>query len=502
MSASFEDPNRQVVPRWRSFTATTRHGELAALQHKSGPSFSPDILSRSITDWKQNQSLSFAADLVSLAVTIGQHSAATEAARLVLADTQTPKSAKLLARACLNSTTPVSSQASNSITHITSPQDLYKKIHSIRQSVYEYPRNGVLWSDLARLYSILGVMDKATKSMETALRLAPNNRFIIRAASRLFLHQGDPSRAHDVLLNCPTLKHDPWLLAAEIAVSQAIGRTSRFAKLGRTTIDDADILPFHISELASAIATLEAFHGRARKSRQILRRALEQPSENTIAQAAWLSRHTSTHVSMDGILRRSAEADAWSAGRLGDWGTALTEAENWQADQPFSSRPAVFGSFIAATILEDYKKAIRFINLGFLSNPDDFILKNNLAFSLAQDGNVREANKVFNAVNPQKLSRSDRIVFLATSGLIKFRDGDAESGRRLYQVAIAEAEKQRDSREAMARLYLALEEIRSNSNNAAQLRHEALSVAKRYDDHVITTVAKRLINSQPPLKSN
>ena len=100
----------------------------------------------------------------------------------------------------------------------------------MRGELAEYPRNPLLWSDLSRLYTSVNSKDKATRSMQVALSLARNDRFVLRGASRLFLHQGEKEKAHKLLESAETLKADPWILAAEIATASAYNKTSKYIK--------------------------------------------------------------------------------------------------------------------------------------------------------------------------------------------------------------------------------------------------------------------------------
>ena len=50
----------------------------------------------------------------------------------------------------------------------------------------------MLLCNLARLYTSLGVQEKASRCMRAAPSMAPENRFVLRAASRLLQHQQKP----------------------------------------------------------------------------------------------------------------------------------------------------------------------------------------------------------------------------------------------------------------------------------------------------------------------
>lgn len=92
-----------------------------------------------------------------------------------------------------------------------------------------------------------------------ALRLFPFNRFVLRCASRMFIHHGDVERGHAILKACPAVKTDPWLLSAEIAAASINEKASTLIKHGQAMLELRGIGKFHLSELASAIGTVE--HG-------------------------------------------------------------------------------------------------------------------------------------------------------------------------------------------------------------------------------------------------
>ena len=68
--------------------------------------------------------------------------------------------------------------------------------------------------------------------MKVAVQLSPNNRYVIRCATRLFSHYGEIERAQHILRHNDFIKKDPWLLSADIAVATMQGRMSPFLKKG------------------------------------------------------------------------------------------------------------------------------------------------------------------------------------------------------------------------------------------------------------------------------
>ena len=66
-------------------------------------------------------------------------------------------------------------------------------------------------------------------------------------------------------------------------------RTTEFYRDSKEMLDGKRFHPHQLSELASAVATLELSSGNYRKGRKLFGLALQQPTENSVAQARWAS---------------------------------------------------------------------------------------------------------------------------------------------------------------------------------------------------------------------
>src|SRR5204862_4048436 len=193
--------------------------------------------------------------------------------------------------------------------------------------------------------------------------------------------------AHELLRRMPVTREDPWLLASEIAAADLNGKTSRLVKRGREMLASANYAPFHLAELATAIGSLELKAGNAKAARKLFQKALRQPTENSLAQIEWASERLSgIRINPQQFsIPYSHEARALYSHSAADWKRAVAESIKWLADEPFSTRPAVLGSFIAAEHLEDFSLAAKICNDGLIATPSDGTLLNNLAFALANE---------------------------------------------------------------------------------------------------------------------
>lgn len=482
MPVIIDDLERQIVPRWRSFVSAIEFGELAPLKLRPPEAFHEQMLSNVLEDWRREPGLSVAADVVSAAFSIGQIAPARYAAEYILGNGEAPPAARNIALRCLshNDEGPNLSFV-RQYTQVEFDQTR-DAIRSHRKRLRDFPINPILWTNLALLYVTLGEDAKAQHAMRVALKLAPDNRFVVRAGCRLFLHLGDPERAHAVLLQTPHCQSDPWLVAGELAIAAVLNRAPKLAKKACRIVDSHNFSPFHVSELAGGLATLEALSGNIKKAKRYYALSLEEPAENAIAQAAWLNRRIGgfpSYLISSGDVR-SSEAQAWEARIRGEWTRALAETNQWQTEQPFSSRPALLGGYIASTAIEDFREAERILRNGYLSNRDDAGLCNNLAFALAKQNKVDDAQKFMQQGLGANPSQQQAICLTATDGLIEFRRGHPNRGRQLYRQAIGMAATQGlDDVGAIAKIYHAVEEIRIGSSDCAAIENEAKEAAKK-----------------------
>lgn len=498
--ASNEDRQRNVVPRWRRYTSTISAGELRSVQGQPNERVGVEALEDALEDWRSNPSPSVAGDLVSIAMATGCTMPARSAAEYLLRCEGANAAMKAVATGCLTEGQTQPAHTAASLPALADECTMWADVAQTRVRLSQYPRNPVLWTNLALLYTILGLGHKAERSMRIALGQAGSNRFVLRSASRLFLHMGNAHYAHRVLLQAPNLVSDPWLMAAEIAIANAANRTPLTLKQAIRHLADEKSPPFHCSELAAAVATMDAYSGNAKRARKFIRISLTEPSENAVAQAAWLARNGFGLAVGDTGSYGSFEANAYCAVEAGKFNVALQHAKRWQHDQPFSSRPAILGSYIASRALEEHQTSIAMLRRALVCNPDDFMLHNNLAFAYAQRGACGEATKALAAIDRRSATLEQRVVLTATTGLIAYRAGDSLLGKSLYRQAIADASqsRHRDILQVSATAYLALEELRCGSCEAETFRQEALTLAQHTQLDTATDVLLVRLRSAKP----
>jgi tetratricopeptide (TPR) repeat protein len=454
---------RRIVPRWRTSDAAEATGELAPLPVREPimhPEGDQEELARASSDFGRERTIGHAAELLSVAVALEVPDAARAAASFILEKReQAGEAASAVARRVVAGEEPFASPVTEPTTTETR-----EVVQRTRRRIHEDARNVLAWLDLSRAYAAAGVADKAETAMRAALTLAPDHRFVLRSAARFFLHVGKPDEAHAYLRRSPASLHDPWLMAAEIAVATVAERSPKLVKAARSALASGHFTPFHIGEVASSLATLEVSAGSAKAARRLFRQALLDPTENSIAQAEWTARDVGLIEFDPSLLKREGTYEAnTAAAYVGErWVDALAHARRWLADEPFSGRAAAIGSVIAGVALEEVDEAVRFARQGVRTDPSDLLLQNNLVFTLTETGCLDEAERVHLRIPHKSLTGTDRVIWLANTGLIAFRRGDLELGRKCYGMAVSVAREMKDARlERLAEIYRLGEEIRA-----------------------------------------
>jgi tetratricopeptide (TPR) repeat protein len=257
--------------------------------------------------------------------------------------------------------------------------------------------------------------------------------------------------------------------------------------------------PRQLSELASAIGTVHLKDGN-RKARKLFNTSLVDPTGNSLAQAEWANPHLGDLVRPQVLENNqdSLEARVFQAYWRGDFQEVVRRCEAWRAEEPYSSRPALFGSGAAITI-EDFPAALRFCDEGLKQNPEQAILKNNRAYSLIATAKYAEGIHLVASC----LAHSDGYaiaVATATLGFFHMRTGDSSQGVKLYRDAIANLKRSNNvPAETLAWAYFAHEAARAELPEASQIFSDAKAASKRVqygpEVRVLLERAERWLNA-------
>jgi tetratricopeptide (TPR) repeat protein len=463
--------SRQVVPRWPAFRDALRLGELATPK-KDGPAIgiAPELRDR-LEEWRTSPSIVTAAEAIETAIVEGLDYEAIEAATSILSPESTA--------------TPLVRTQATLLLERTGKLDLadaanVQIITTARHLTRERARDPFAWADLARGFATIRKDVAARRAMLVALQLAPHNRYVLRSAARLLLHLGDPEEAHDLIKRNGASRVDPWLMAAEIALSHLADKNPTFLKAGLKVIDSNQTYPRHLSELASAIGTIQLLDGN-RKARQLLNKSLIDPTGNAVAQAEWATPRLGGNIVRPESIARvfdKSEALVFDAYWKKDFEGVVEACENWHDEEPFSSRPFYFGS-TAANVSEQYDRAIELAKRGLQLAPRASLLINNLAFALISLRRYDDAAVLISSRLPS-LVETDSAPMTATAGLLALQLGHHERGIQLYRKAISIFKRTGNvPGEALALAYFALSAVRSELPDALAIIREAKDFIKK-----------------------
>lgn len=507
MADLFEKKDRHVIPNWRSFENTAKLGELNGSKGIDlDSSFRPDI-SDLIEDWNDSKSIGVAGDILGAALVCNQEKnpVVREISNFVLQNKGI--ATKAIIEAAENVLKP-----KNSIIELNfdiNSHDIFDdkkglieihiKVNTLKRKLIDNPYNPINWVDIARLYSILGQDKKAERAIKNAFYLSPENRFVLRSVARFFVHIGDFDFAHDIIRKSQLAAHDTWLLATEISLAALRERSSRFAKKGLQIVEAGNFHPFNITELASALATLEMENANLKQSKKLFEKSLIKPNDNSLAQAEWASQEDKKLNLVNPSkfqLINSFEAMAMDYSEQKKWKESIECSKKWFFDLPFSRTSVLFGNEIASRKLKDHNEAVVVAKLGLISHPNDAHLLNNIIFSLCLQNKTDEAKIYLDMVKKEDLNANNdtAICLTATKGLYFFRKGFHDIGRQLYLESMRLSQTSGNNYlNSLALINYVREEIELGVEDVSEIIPNIHKIAKHYEGKDIAEDANEVI---------
>ena len=445
--------DRRVVPRWRDSSAAVETKTMHPLKPKTGELDYSDTLASITEELTRTPTTAVAVDALNFATMTKNLALASNARAIIRADHALPET---LRQRFLNIGLSDLDSVSKSLTIGKRSE---AGIQRIRRLLKIYPRNPLLFLDLARHHVILGHHEKAMRAAQSSLALQPNHRYILRSVARCYLSSGDDDGgvlAHRLLINASATPHDPWLISAELAIAQESGRKPRFWREAKRMLEQRSHLPANLSELASAVGTLEALDGSSRRARDAFTLSNLAPTDNSLAQIKWAENRMSRSFSTDqwiDLYKSAHEAQMMQAYRDNNVEAAALHAQNWYYDEPFSIDAAVNASYVCS-MLDDYNAVNSMCETALIAHPGNLLLENNLLFARISSGQFfddsgADFESKFNSTIQQLVdwasSNSPHSPHAAANlGLIAYRAGHTEEGRAAYDFAIKTARQQDD----------------------------------------------------------
>ncbi|MEI6090156.1 MAG: hypothetical protein WCR42_06875 [bacterium] len=476
MDSIFVNKDRRVLPNWRQFDDTISNNELSSnfINNTIVKNLSIEDYSNS---FKNNKLISTAGDLISAAYVNGfpNNDIVQDAADFILNNKDKSTSILIdLSQSIKNGTNGIKNIIGtlNNDNELQIKEQIISSIKKLKPKIKNFINNPINYVELSRLYTILGFKEKSINNMKIALNLAPENRFILRSASRLFSHYDLEEYICKIIQKTNIVRYDPWVASAEIALATMINRKSLNIRNSFQIIESKKFSPFQITELASSLGTLEYYHGNIKKTKKLIKESLIQPNDNTLAQFEWINNRENfiDFQSNDNNIKNNYEALALANYYGGHYNQALDNVKKWFLDLPFSSRSIKFGYHIASNILNDNNTSLELLKLGLISHPKDPFLINNISYQFALSNKIKEAEKLLNLVDKESLSDVDKLCLKATSGLIHFRKGDIFVGRQLYHEVMNKTKISKKEYYWLAYLNLLREEILIDSEFSNNLK--------------------------------
>lgn len=495
MSIERDQYDRRILPRWHTSSQLSEIYELIPVRHTKEIVLPDDdrYLRESRYQFELTPTIGHAADLLSVAiVTPSAEADIDRAARYLLAH------ADELAPALRNVVQRYA--GGNPATVNAEPQNSQNAVATARRMLRINPRNALVWADLARHHAAAGNKKRAIKHMQVALALAPNHRWIIRAAVRCFVHCEEAVRAHRVLVQHPRTKQDPWLIAAELAAAQVAKRSPKYWRQANQMLQWGNLHPEHISELSTAVAMYDLESDGARRARKHLTKGLALPTENALAQIAWAvqQKHLTGMTNIDELVelnRNAHEAEFQRRAAAGDYLRAMDACKRWSANEPFAARPYIGLAFLSS-ILDDYESTIRYADrVQALDGKLDLTTRLNRIYAELSLGDAKQPEKLewFRDELYALMKEKESTHLFANFGLWYYRAGDPIQGREFYEKSIALSVKHGQLEQAsMASVFCSREAILLREPDAAELLVNAAQLAERARNRAAAFYVRKL----------
>lgn len=442
MTVEYEFRDRDLVPRWRGVAQSVAAGEFQRLRDSRHMQAEGRAAAERAIDRFDNTGAPWdGGEALSSALVLGDAAQIVRVAEGVLGiDGVVPHPLKQAAMSLLRR------EAQSALSpEVLSHEDVHNHIRLLKSARRRDPRSALVWSELARRYASIGQFSHAESNLKVALRLAPTSRYITRSAARFYLLADQIDRAHFLVRSHERGRTDPWLVATRLALESQMGRVTQHVKAAWRLAEDENFRPIERSELRSQLATFEMRAGSDKRARRAFRESLVDPNDNSLAQATWAAERLPALIvpEYQGVPYTS-EARSLRAHELGQWERSYAAAKEWMADQPFDSRAAVMATYVATVGLQRWDEAANLASLGLRANPDDMILRNNLAYCLIEMGETRKASEVLSRLPDIQEQDRLRLPIMATRGLLAYRTGNSGLGSMLYDEAITGAERMKD----------------------------------------------------------
>ncbi len=440
MASLIDSNERKLIPAWKNLNRS-----LHELRPLKSSELTKGNIDSYIFEWKNDCNIGNAADLLTAAIINNRtnEEPVKEAAIYILKsdiDVKLPVIASAKKIAEISCIEPL-------VTTQNSP--LYSQIANYKQFLIKHPQDAITHILIARCYLLLGQIGKAEIHVRIALYIDHNNRYVVRCASRFFIHIGRPDEALYILRSSSLSKVDPWLMASEISVSQLLDKSSPNLKRAQKILDAQNFSLFDETELSASLATQELLCGSYNKSRKLFNHSLLCPNSNSLAQAKWMVSKEKLVLDFQNVDMLSGqfwEAKSYNEFIAENYPLAFDFAKQWLSIEPFSTRTILYSYGIAVNQLKNFQEAQQIMSDAIQTHRNNPTFMNNYAYALALDGKINEAEAVLSNIKlKQNPTEAADICLMATHGLIEMRKGNFKEGVDAYKIAILQSKEANDA---------------------------------------------------------
>lgn len=478
MENNISRSKRLVIPKWRSFSITKKLGELEGTGNRKIDNFEEEF-NKKKKEWEYRHDFMSAMEL--LIYNQLDDDAVKDAMDYIKIN---------------NYNNEIIDIQDIGIKECVRKNHIHNEISKIKMSLQKYPRNAIKWVDLSLYYTIISQRTKAINAMKIALQLDKYNRFIIRSAVRLFLHYNEFEYAYYILKDNELIRHDPWVNATYIAVSQMMDKSIKNINDSKYLIESNNFSKFSLTELTCSLGNLELINGKEKNAKKLFKEAIIKPNDNVAAQLQWISKNIMPIQGIEKIqtkdIKNNFEYATIEKCYTEDFKGAIEEVERWQKDDLISTNPNMVAASLYSSIFEDYKKSEEKIQEGIKKERNNTKLNIQSAYNNINLKNFEIAEQILNKVEKENTDQENKIFILADRGMLMYRKGCSDEGEKYYREAIKLANKNEMlNLKASAIFHLAKEKYKIKASDASETIREAQSLYKYIKDPLMLYNVKK-----------
>ncbi len=423
---------RQLIPRWhtsQNFSSFHLGKHEKGNEKISDQDFTDFRLEESISNWKHEKTKANAIELISKIKLIGKdESLSADPIKFLIEKKE--ESSETIKKII----SPYQSYIERK--YSTELLDIQSKISKTRKLLKEHPKDSLLWNDLSFYYAILGEEKKSEKIMNIAFNASHKHPLLARNFSRLLLNQKDPEKALYILKKTDLLKQNPLIASADIAIKAAFRIGKIDLKNALNLLSNKKINQTLKSELFASLGTIEIENGATINGKKLFSQALIFPTENTIAQAHWMSRKNYIQLKNNQLnLMPSVEGKVIDYYANKEYVLCRDSLIELYKFQPFSDMAIVDAGFISLMALDDPIYAVNLYDQYKHITSHSFMAQNNKAVALLDLNRIDEAHALIKQLNHLVRNNREQYVLIATEALLCYRLNFYEIGKGLYQKA-------------------------------------------------------------------